>query len=264
MEIAWGVTATVVGILLTIAFSAVGYAPAEFRLARWCLIISALALGGTDIVWQFTTKMPWWWRTIVGASVGSLIFVGLPETLRWVSRRQQQITPVTPPVANTLPISEIDTTPPTLMELFKSGFPNTMKVDGASWGLVNKDGHELLKGPSKVYLDFDARTKFIAFYIPRSEYSYESARSLWSQVPPTFAAVEKNIGVQAGYHQNLTDLKDLKFSGRVFLYYEDNFNLRQLADLVDAYKAHGMALDFRGPSFLGDQVIAWHHKHDKK
>lgn len=90
MEIAWGIAAAVVGILLTIAFSAVGYTPAEFRLARWCLVISALVLGGVDIVWQFTTSMPWWWRGIVGISVGGLIFIGLPEGLRWIARRQQQ------------------------------------------------------------------------------------------------------------------------------------------------------------------------------
>jgi hypothetical protein len=99
--------------------------------------------------------------------------------------------------------------------------------------------------------------------VPRSEQSYVAASQLWDQVQPTFALVEKSISVQSGYLQNLTDLRDLTFSGRVFLYHEDNFSLRQLADLVDIYKSHGMALDFRGPGYLGDQVAAWYHSHDR-
>jgi len=93
-----------------------------------------------------------------------------------------------------------------------------------------------------VYLDFDARTKFIAFYVPRSDHSYAAAVNLWSQVQVTFASIEKQVVVRSGYQQNFTDLKDLTFSGRVFLYHEDMFDLRQMADLLDIYKSHGMAL----------------------
>jgi hypothetical protein len=158
-----------------------------------------------------------------------------------------------------------DNKQPTLPDLFKSGFPNTLKLDGNSWGLVSKqDGTQILSGPTKVYLDFDAKTKFIAFYVPRSEHAYEAALGLWSQVPVTFDSVQKSMVVTAGYGANMTDLKDLTFSGRVFLYHEDMFNLRQLADLVDAYKSHEMALDFRGPEFLMSQVTAWYHQHGAK
>jgi hypothetical protein len=90
VESAWGITAAAVGILLTVAFSAIGYTPAAFRLARWCLAISALLLGGTDIAWQIMTDYPIWWRIVVGVSVGGIVFVGLPEGFRWITTRQQQ------------------------------------------------------------------------------------------------------------------------------------------------------------------------------
>jgi hypothetical protein len=166
-------------------------------------------------------------------------------------------------VTSVPPSLKTKTEPPILPDLFKSGFPNTLRVEGKTWSLMSNNA-PLLSGPTKIYLDFDARTKFIAFYIPRSEHSYEAASGLWANVQGVFAGTEKNIGVQAGYHQNLTDIKDLTFSGRVFLYHEDNFSLRQLADLIDIYKSHGMALDFRGPEFLGDQVVAWYHEHGVK
>lgn len=193
---------------------------------------------------------------IVLGGVAWIVDKGYRNTVAERTEHQQSIQRAEPP-------PNIDEKPPTLADLFKDGFPNTMKIDGTSWGFV-KGGTRILSGPTKVYLDFDAKTKFISFYVPRSEHAYPVALNLWSQVQATFQSVEKQIAITAGYQQNLTDLKDLTFSGRVFLYHEDAFNLRQLADLVDICKTHGMALDFRGPNFLMDQVMAWHRKHDKK
>lgn len=198
--------------------------------------------------------------SVLCAALGVLYWAGINTVY---SRLLIPKSPATSPPKTETATTKTEEKPPTLLDLYKSSFPNTLRVDGNSWGLL-KDNSQVLSGPTKIYLDFDAKTKFVSFYIPTSKYSYEAASALWSQVNTTFAAVAKSVGVQAGYGHNPTDLKDLTFSGRVFLWHEDNFNLRQLADLVDTYKTHGMALDFRGPDYLANQVVAWHHQHDAK
>jgi hypothetical protein len=262
VEIAWTVVSVVVAILVGVAFTVVGYIPPEFRAARWCFGCSALILGGMSIVWQVQTDKSLFVRLLVGILLWGLIGAGLPEAFRWIKRRQ--VASSDAPLPKPAAIADDESKPPTLSDLFKSGFPNTMKIDGNGWTLLDKNRVQVLSGPTKVYLDFEARTKFIAFYITHSDQSYAAAVNLWAQVPVTFSSVEKSIEIQGGYQPNLTDLRDLRFSGRVFMYHEDMFNLRQLADLVDIYKSHGMALDFRGPSFLSDQVMAWHRTHDAR
>jgi hypothetical protein len=66
----------------------VGYAPPEFRAARYCFVTSALILGGMDIVWQVQTDKSLLVRLTVGVLLWGLIGAGLPETLRWVKRRE--------------------------------------------------------------------------------------------------------------------------------------------------------------------------------
>ncbi len=264
MEIAWGVTPAVVGILLTIAFSAVGYSPAEFRLARWCLVISALVLGGTDIVWQFTTQMPWWWRTIVGISVGSLIFIGLPESLRWVSRRQQQIAPETPRTKGAASVSETGTRPPTLLDLFKSDFPNVMKYTGDRTAIQWNSDKSVTHVLTQNYLDFPAKAEFIGFYVKSSDRSFETCMALADAVENALKDIRQNTRVTAGDAGGTNSLQDLTFSGRIFLYHEDPLTNKQRASVVLAYDAKHYDVQLRGPEYLGVQVIAWHHKHDKK
>lgn len=45
-------------------------------------------------------------------------------------------------------------------------------------------------------------------------------------------------------------LRDLTFSGRVFLYHETELSPRQVADLDDMFSSRGMSLILRGPDYL--------------
>lgn len=150
--------------------------------------------------------------------------------------------------------------PPTLNDLFSSDFSNTIKVDVSRWGMLHNEV-EVIQGPIKIYLDFQANTKFIGFLVPRSEYSFTACKGLWEQVDPAFKNLEKNFHSKGGFMPHLTDMKDLTFSGRVFIYHEDLFDFRQLADIVDVFRAHNMSVDFRGPEYLSNQRIAWYQKH---
>lgn len=73
----------------------------------------------------------------------------------------------------------------------------------------------------------------------------------------------KKIELGGGYKGEMTTLKELVFSGRVFLYHEGFLSIPQKADLIRVYKAKNYDVQFRGPEYLGDQVVAWHQQHDQ-
>jgi len=88
MEIAWTVLGTVVGISIGTGFSASGLTPPDFKLARRSFLLSAILLGGMDIVWHAQTDHSLRWRVLVSGLIGATIFVLLPEGLRWIARRE--------------------------------------------------------------------------------------------------------------------------------------------------------------------------------
>jgi len=153
-------------------------------------------------------------------------------------------------------------TPPTLLGLFKSDFANVMKfTDEERIGIEWKDG-SVLHIKTQVYADFPAKTQFVGFYIPASSKTYEACLDLSDAVESTMKSLQKRIAVSAGYRNERDRLQDLTFSGRVLLYHEEFLSIPQKAAIIEAYGAKHLDVQFRGPDYLGDQVIAWHRQHD--
>lgn len=101
IEIAWTVTGMLVSVMVGIGLAAVGYNPPEFRLARRCFWLSSVLLGGMAIVWHVQTGHSLLWRVVVSGLIGAAILILLPESLRWVARRelsakQSQLPPAEP------------------------------------------------------------------------------------------------------------------------------------------------------------------------
>jgi hypothetical protein len=88
MGIAWTITGVIVGILISAGVGMLGLNPPEFTVARACFLISAVLLGVMSLVWQIHTNQPTWWRITAGVALWLCIGIGIPETIRWVSRRQ--------------------------------------------------------------------------------------------------------------------------------------------------------------------------------
>jgi hypothetical protein len=97
MEIAWTVVGIAVPLAITAGYNFVGLTPPEFRRARFCFILAAVILGGMEIVWYTQTGFPFVWRVIVATLICLTIGIGLPETLRWVHRRELLV--ARPPVS---------------------------------------------------------------------------------------------------------------------------------------------------------------------
>jgi hypothetical protein len=174
--------------------------------------------------------------------------------------------PVTPPPAKAKP--ELPGKPPTLSELFNKDFSNTMKAtDEISIHWQDGTGVEHIK--RQLYLDFPAKTQFVGFYVPSSDpfFSDTTLKTCMALVGAVQQAIDdlpKRIAVMAGYRNESNTIQDLTFSGRVFLYHDSFLSITQKAALINAYKAKNYDVQFRGPDYLGDLVIAWHHQHDPK
>jgi hypothetical protein len=94
MEIAWTIVGIVATLLVGVGVSVLGLNPPEYVVARTCFWVSALLLGCTGLVWELRTEQPTWWRITAGILIWICVGVGLPESLRWVSKRQAPILPI--------------------------------------------------------------------------------------------------------------------------------------------------------------------------
>jgi hypothetical protein len=88
IEIAWTVVGIIVPLLIGVGLTFAGLAPPEFKRARFCFIFAALLLGGMEIVWYTQTGFAFVWRVGIASLICLTIGIGLPETLRWVHRRE--------------------------------------------------------------------------------------------------------------------------------------------------------------------------------
>jgi hypothetical protein len=153
--------------------------------------------------------------------------------------------------------------PPTLIDLFNKDFPNLMRVSDNGFDLGSVDG-EIIHIGVRVYLDFSGKNEFIGFYIPSSGKEFEACLALVGRVQPIITNLSKRHEAIGGDAGGVTSSRELTFSGRVFLYHEWPLSNKQKADVVEAYGAKGLDVQFRGLDYLADQVIAWHQEHDAR
>ena len=170
-----------------------------------------------------------------------------------------------------------DDKPPTLLDLFKNDFSRTLRASDKDVDAytVNVPEGSTIKVKRQTYEDYDAKTKFIGFYISRPEpppkdFSGQDTFVVCMEllkhdaVQETFDQFGKQVAVMSGYGDQMTTSKELTFSGRVLIYHEEFLSIPQKADILKAYKEKGLAVTFRGSDYLGTQVIAWHQQHDAK
>ncbi len=150
--------------------------------------------------------------------------------------------------------------PPTLIDLFNTDFSSIGGVSDNGFNLSSTDG-EVIHIGRRIYLDFPAKSEFIGFYIPSSRKGFEACLALVDIVQPMITDLPNRIDVAGGDAGGVTRLRELTFSGRVFLYHEWPLSNKQKADLTEAYSAKGLDVQFRGTDYLKDQVIAWNQEH---
>jgi hypothetical protein len=139
--------------------------------------------------------------------------------------------------------------PPTLLDLYRRDFPNLMKLHGEQ--IAHQAGGQQYKFHATAYLDFPSQSWFGGFFMPSGPSSYAVCAYLADHHKQALDNFRASIYAQAKYpgDSSPTNTQDLVFSGRIFLYHEDDLSLRQAADLTDLFKTKGVALQLRGHDY---------------
>ena len=136
----------------------------------------------------------------------------------------------------------------TLHDYFLSDFNRIVAIQ-RSFTLTLEDG-ESVKIDFRLHLDFDGKSEFISFYIPRVDWvnlacnviateGYKHALNIKKEV-----AMESKFPTQLGVH---TD--ELKFNGSVFIYHESPLFESEKDVLIPIFKSNELSPHFRGVDY---------------
>lgn len=144
---------------------------------------------------------------------------------------------------------------PTLSDLFKTDFPNLLRVDKTSnWTIQNiATGAETKYDVQySVYMDFGANSKFMGMYLACSKESYAISETFSQMCRQLIKDIDAGITTIAKYpgDSNGTSSDTLSFTGRVYIYHDDDFSLQEKAKLDTIYKDNGLSVVFRGHDYL--------------
>lgn len=199
---------------------------------------------------RFRKKMGVIMSYLVVASFGAIIAVGY-----WWGMQKILVVPS----ADITQQENALTKKPNLHGLFDNDF-NTLLRSGQdrNIGAKSKDGTKeiTVKISEKEYLDFQGKSKFLGYYVPYSPVAYGICEYLPDLFKISMEELESSAEVKGGFpwdsHQ--TSSRELVFSGRIYIYHENDFTLQQLAALERLYESKGLSVIFRGPAYLSWQL----------
>jgi len=142
-----------------------------------------------------------------------------------------------------------------LSDLYKEDFNNLLKA-GVDVTATRADGKSY-NFHTSVYFDFGAKVWFGGFYVPRSDFSYQLCQYLSEKYLEEMNRAKGSILVQMKDpgDSSATGSNEMIFSGRIYIYHEDRFDLKQMADLTELFKAKGVSLQLRGPDYVSSRMI---------
>lgn len=104
----------------------------------------------------------------------------------------------------------------------------------------------------KMYYDFDARSKFLSFFVPPSFNFVDACKDVVNDIQEIVKHAEAGVEVQGGHigQLGMTSGKDIPFSGRVYLYHETPMTTTYVFYLLTIAKNHNIDLVFRSHEYL--------------
>ncbi len=233
------------------------------------LILAGLTMGSLSLVIYFASNSRWWigygdgtsesgWdrAKVTGLIISAVVLVacGTWLAIRLMNIPDQVATVETTQKAAPKP-QQTEIPQFTLRQLFDSEFEHTTKY-GQEREVIFRSGIKV-RVQSRIYMDYDAKSSFLGFYIPSSPRTYEIAAMLADNYNATLeAGKEISVTTSNSGEKIATSSKDLAFTGRIFLYHEDALELQKLAALETLYKSKNLSVQFRGPDYLVTKILS--------
>ena len=148
----------------------------------------------------------------------------------------------------------------TLHGLFRTDFPHYLKTTNKMI-ITDSKGKQFTIG-SQLYMDFQSKSKFVGYFIPNPGYSPDIIDTtfdiciLLSEIYKHTFDISKSViitGKRIG--EESTEEKDLIFSGRVFIYHEQELPVERIAELRKLYRSKNLDVQFKGPDYLAFKLI---------
>jgi hypothetical protein len=171
-----------------------------------------------------------------------MFFLLLPQINNWTGRK------TVPALTGQSATPE----PPTLLSLFMSQVqPNSMLFKWEGYDDIPIAGTR-----SRIYFivyhDMTTNSKFLSFYVPRSVHAFDIIGFLATTYHSFFAELDaKHFAVAKGQGETSSvNSKELRFTGRVFVYHENDLTPKQVGFLWELFKKHGAEAQFRGSDHI--------------
>lgn len=103
--------------------------------------------------------------------------------------------------------------------------------------------------------DHTSNTKFLSFYVPHGPDSFAAIAALTKDYKLLLTSSTVQMLSQNPGEATFSDSKDLRFSGRVFIYHEDLLTLQQLGQLEGMFKAESVVPQFRGHQWVTGKML---------
>jgi len=103
-----------------------------------------------------------------------------------------------------------------------------------------------------MYYDFEARAKFLSFFIPSSLNFYDACKDVAQNTEQIIKDAETGVEVQGGRlgELGMTNGRDISFSGRVYIYHEMPMTTTEVYELLTIAKQHKLDLMFRSYEYI--------------
>lgn len=144
----------------------------------------------------------------------------------------------------------------TLKEYFDTDFTRVLNV-AQPLTVASRSGDDPVQVQARVHFDFDSNTKYVSCFVPETPDPLSVSVALLKDIKQILSIADGAI-VQIGFPggEEARDSRDLRFSGRVFLYTEHRIPSDKAAQLSAEAKGNGLSVQIRGPEYAATRS-AW-------
>jgi hypothetical protein len=149
--------------------------------------------------------------------------------------------------------------PQTLEQLFKADFERTLRTSSELTVGSPEDATIADKVLIQIYNDMDTGTYFVGFYVPASPRTADIIGYLADGYLSPTLQLRQGVEITSRDPADTTPLKfsEFNFSRRVYVYYEADLSIQDIAALDTLYRSKNLILQLRGRQY---QTTRWLQK----